>query len=725
MYLDRPYSQRKLFNSKEKLLVYVIIDFMVSVVVRQRIVLVVEKKKSKLIEASKGRVAVATHRFYQKSPSTISTEVSSVPPAKSSASDYKETYSGSFLDEYTNDNMVEEAFERCDINNDGKLEFPEFKNVIEKFPEILEFLDQVFEKAMRSADPAEASGTVSAARRNSKPNKRRASNEQQHSTGITPNVSSSQSIIHGRARENSNSDYESSDHSIPRRPPKGPYPAIPDRLLPRSRSHNSIDLGTETDDSLSGNSNFGSNLAMHTQEDDDDTIHHEGYLQKIGAKTNNLFTRYFALVGKCLYYFHKKTDTKPKGLIFLGGCHIEKIKNNSQYGFRIVHLDSERLGQKQHTLYATSETERDAWCEALLVATSSRGGKSGSFDVGQYYDFEDELGTGRFAIARKAIDKKTKARVAIKSIEKRHSLLSEISTPQAQPRELQPNSDPDQPPVILDPAQSKNERDMFRREISIMRLAQHKYVLPLLSIFEDRSHVHLVMPLMSQDLGHYLTKRYQDDDPCTEKDALICMPVIIEAVAYLHHMGIIHRDLKPDNILLEDPDDITRLRLADFSISQILKPGDTINKPAGSIEYMAPEVFLKNIGASFPADIWAVGVIGLIVLFFKQPFAGDSKGETITNILEHEIIPDYDWSTCTSTCRDLFLIQMIHADASKRITAQQALESHPWLEPWRQQHFDTSGHYHLSHQIEDGDDDTGTDTEFLSSPNKTSQQLSS
>ncbi|KAJ8604660.1 hypothetical protein CTAYLR_006520 [Chrysophaeum taylorii] len=480
----------------------------------------------------------------------------------------------------TNDDLVEEAFEKCDLNRDGRLSYEQFSTWIETTaPQALEFVEEVLESAIRAA---------------ARPRKPALGNRRQTSE-------------------------ESSDLD----------------MLPMKRSKSP-------------------NLLL--PEEPEQEPRRRGHLSKLGYKTSHLTTRYFVLVGNCLYYFAHKGDSKPRGLIFLGGCQVEKLPESiaphGKFGFRIVHLDSERLGQRQHSLYSSSESDRDAWMD-VICDTLENSQKQGTFDIGRHYDLGEELGSGRFAIARVATDKATKSRVAIKSIEKRQ---------QREGEDL-----------------AKHEREMFRREIAVMRLARHGNVLPLLAVFEDRKHLHLVMPLMKTDLAKYMTERLHADNPTTEAEAKICFPVILGAVAYLHHLGVAHRDLKPDNILMEDEDDLTKLRLADFSISQILKPDEVITKAAGSIEYMAPEVYLKK-GSSFPADVWALGVIGFLIVFNRQPFGGDTKSETIGNILDRKIqLDEPDWILASPPLRDLIDAKMLQADPKERITAREALETHPWM----------------------------------------------
>jgi serine/threonine protein kinase len=46
------------------------------------------------------------------------------------------------------------------------------------------------------------------------------------------------------------------------------------------------------------------------------------------------------------------------------------------------------------------------------------------------------------------------------------------------------------------------------------------------------------------------------------------MKSITEAVAYIHDKGVIHRDLKLANILLDDENDYTSVKIIDFGLGE-------------------------------------------------------------------------------------------------------------------------------------------------------------
>ncbi|XP_057437691.1 LEAF RUST 10 DISEASE-RESISTANCE LOCUS RECEPTOR-LIKE PROTEIN KINASE-like 2.8 [Lotus japonicus] len=88
---------------------------------------------------------------------------------------------------------------------------------------------------------------------------------------------------------------------------------------------------------------------------------------------------------------------------------------------------------------------------------------------------------------------------------------------------------------------------------------------------------------------------------------------IARGVAYLHQgcdMQILHFDIKPHNILL-DKDFIPKV--SDFGLAKLYNVNDsivTLTAARGTLGYMAPELFYKNIGGvSYKADVYSFGML--------------------------------------------------------------------------------------------------------------------
>ena len=121
------------------------------------------------------------------------------------------------------------------------------------------------------------------------------------------------------------------------------------------------------------------------------------------------------------------------------------------------------------------------------------------------------------------------------------------------------------------------------------------------------------------------------------------------------------------------------LVLVDFGFSQSLtSKGKKIKKRAGTLYTMAPEVFSK-IGASYPADVWAVGVVIFVLLFGQYPFGpgNSTRDEMIMDILENDPVFPEEKAILTTHLKDL-LMRIFEKNPEKRLTAGQVLH-HPWF----------------------------------------------
>jgi calcium/calmodulin-dependent protein kinase I len=176
--------------------------------------------------------------------------------------------------------------------------------------------------------------------------------------------------------------------------------------------------------------------------------------------------------------------------------------------------------------------------------------------VTDVYKFEGDLGQGSFAIVKRASNRTTGQRVAIKII-KKYELTDE-------------------------------DKMALQNEIDILTHVDHPNIVKLYEVFEDTDHYSLVMELMT---GGELFDNILQKEVYTEKEASDTIRPIIDAIQYCHQLNIIHRDIKPENLLYSTKDPGTRMiKVSDFGLARFISMETLASTTCGTPGYVAPEI---------------------------------------------------------------------------------------------------------------------------------------
>lgn len=91
----------------------------------------------------------------------------------------------------------------------------------------------------------------------------------------------------------------------------------------------------------------------------------EGWLNKRGEVNKSWQRRWFVLKGNLLFYFERKGDQEPLGMIILEGCTVELAEEGEQYCFQIIFH-----GPNNRTYYLSTESQgnMEQWMKALTCA---------------------------------------------------------------------------------------------------------------------------------------------------------------------------------------------------------------------------------------------------------------------------------------------------------------------------------------------------------------------
>jgi serine/threonine protein kinase len=69
------------------------------------------------------------------------------------------------------------------------------------------------------------------------------------------------------------------------------------------------------------------------------------------------------------------------------------------------------------------------------------------------------------------------------------------------------------------------------------------------------------------------------------------------------------------------------VKICDFGVSKIVKPGEKMTEQCGTPAYIAPEILVDNGYEGFTIDIWSAGVVLYAMLYGTVPFRANNMTE--------------------------------------------------------------------------------------------------
>jgi len=92
------------------------------------------------------------------------------------------------------------------------------------------------------------------------------------------------------------------------------------------------------------------------------TVDRQGYLSKLGEDSKFYQRRWFVLKGNLLFYYGKKNDAEPVGLIILEGCTIERNEDSEKFAFQLVFIGP---AVRTYVFSADNQEDMEAWMKAF------------------------------------------------------------------------------------------------------------------------------------------------------------------------------------------------------------------------------------------------------------------------------------------------------------------------------------------------------------------------
>ncbi|KAF5446598.1 hypothetical protein F2P56_032213 [Juglans regia] len=174
--------------------------------------------------------------------------------------------------------------------------------------------------------------------------------------------------------------------------------------------------------------------------------------------------------------------------------------------------------------------------------------------------------------------------------------------------------------------------EQIKREVSVMRLVRHPYIIQLYEVMATKTKIYFVMEYAKGgELFDKVAKGRLKEDVARKY-----FRQLIDAVDFCHSRGVYHRDIKPENLLLDENED---LKVSDFGLSALAeskRQDGLLHTTCGTPAYVAPEVINRKGYDGAKADIWSCGVVLYVLLAGYLPFHDSNLMEMYRKIGKSE-----------------------------------------------------------------------------------------
>ncbi|WEW56589.1 cAMP-dependent protein kinase catalytic subunit [Emydomyces testavorans] len=155
-------------------------------------------------------------------------------------------------------------------------------------------------------------------------------------------------------------------------------------------------------------------------------------------------------------------------------------------------------------------------------------------------------------------------------------------------------------------------------------LGYHPNIVNMVHSCETSSHIFLVLEYCS--MGDLYEAIRVNRGPLETEHVRDFMLQLVSAVEHMHSKGLYHRDIKPENIFLCQDGS---MKLGDFGLAT--RNNWSFEACVGSDRYMAPEQYEPTAAGYSPAqaDIWAIGICLLNILFARNPFITPTESDVL------------------------------------------------------------------------------------------------
>lgn len=189
---------------------------------------------------------------------------------------------------------------------------------------------------------------------------------------------------------------------------------------------------------------------------------------------------------------------------------------------------------------------------------------------------------------------------------------------------------------VLSARAARDERmaTAFRKEIHASYRVSHSNVVRCYEFFRDRGSMAISMEYVEGVSLGDIVKNSRVLSAAATTDIL---RQLCQGVTAIHDAGIVHQDLKPHNILITPRG---KVKITDFTAAHLRysTSSDSQTGIFGTMEFLSPETILTG-QVDQRSDIFALGVIGYLMITGRLPFPGHNITSEMNSKLNGSPIP--------------------------------------------------------------------------------------
>ncbi|HSO39394.1 MAG TPA: serine/threonine-protein kinase [Labilithrix sp.] len=151
---------------------------------------------------------------------------------------------------------------------------------------------------------------------------------------------------------------------------------------------------------------------------------------------------------------------------------------------------------------------------------------------------------------------------------------------------------------------------------------------------------------------------------------------LCRGLARAHGVGVLHNDIKPENVFLtKDTSGNLLAKILDFGVAERIKkraPSD-LSEVVGTLEYIAPEVFLGKRAPSPQSDLYSVGVVAYECCTGRMPRPACSVMELVLAFASGTVDPPSAHRLEVTPELDAWFARALHDDPDERFESAKAM----------------------------------------------------